>query len=649
MIRTSQEFIKLLAVGVACTALGGCDLFTAASDRVDRAEALLHKGAYNEAMIELRNAVEAEPANGRAQLLVARTNLQLGNFPAAEQALNAAQAAKVEASKIAEVRARLLLHSGKDTELLSALESSALAVSDPLAGTLRAQALGALGRCDGAITLARTMLAADPKLAELRVVVAECYGRVGEDARALREIDAGLALVPNDAASWMTRGRVQLLSGDKAGAEASWIKAAEVAAGQLTVPQQVVLLAALADLQIERGGVEDVRATWQRLTQVAPGATLTDLLAVRINLMEGDVTTAIRSLRLLATRAPQLPAVHLLLVSANLAQANFEQVRQELAWLETNSPQSGDLKSLRSNVETLAKVAPDTEEYSLRLAAAQSAIGQTGLARTALAAAQLRAPQSITASLALAQLELRAGNPDETLRITNPLAEASADNLTVTALRAEAMVAKRDYASAGALFEKLWAAQRSAALALSLHNARKQGKIGNENEPLEQWLAKNPRDVVVRATLAEHLLESGENRRAIAEYEKLLEVAPRSAPALNNLAWLYYLEKDPRAVATARQASELAPKSPKVLDTYGWLLVEAGSVDEGLTVLKKADDAGGIVQPDIRYHYSAALARKGETRQARELLQALLKEASEFSSHSDATRLLTSLEQTAAT
>ena len=106
------------------------------------------------------------------------------------------------------------------------------------------------------------------------------------------------------------------------------------------------------------------------------------------------------------------------------------------------------------------------------------------------------------------------------------------------------MAAMRQYAEAAALFEKLWIKRPSAELALRLHGMRMQGKLGKEVEPLEEWLAMNPRDVAVRATLAEALRVAGENRRAIAEYERLLEVAPRSPPALNNLAWSYYLEKD---------------------------------------------------------------------------------------------------------
>jgi Tfp pilus assembly protein FimV len=82
---------------------------------------------------------------------------------------------------------------------------------------------------------------------------------------------------------------------------------------------------------------------------------------------------------------------------------------------------------------------------------------------------------------------------------------------------------------------------------------------------------------------------------------------------------------------------------PSIADTHGWLLVEAGAVRDGLEILKTADAAQGAVQPDIRYHYAAALARSGERDQARQLLDDLVANGGEFSSRSEAAALLQSL------
>ena len=77
---------------------------------------------------------------------------------------------------------------------------------------------------------------------------------------------------------------------------------------------------------------------------------------------------------------------------------------------------------------------------------------------------------------------------------------------------------------------------------------------------------------------------------------------------LNNLAWSYYLEKDPRAEQIAKKAYELAPNSPAILDTYGWILVESGKVSEGISYLERAANlAEG--NTEIQQHLDEARAR----------------------------------------
>ncbi|MEJ0072295.1 MAG: tetratricopeptide repeat protein [Pseudomonadota bacterium] len=48
--------------------------------------------------------------------------------------------------------------------------------------------------------------------------------------------------------------------------------------------------------------------------------------------------------------------------------------------------------------------------------------------------------------------------------------------------------------------------------------------------------------------------------RARAEFEKLTALAPNDAATLNNLAWIYQIDGDPRAAALAQQAFTLAPR-----------------------------------------------------------------------------------------
>ena len=107
---------------------------------------------------------------------------------------------------------------------------------------------------------------------------------------------------------------------------------------------------------------------------------------------------------------------------------------------------------------------------------------------------------------------------------------------------------------------------------------------------------------------------------------------------MNNLAWLYYEQGDDRAEATARRAYDLASDNPAVIDTYGWILTEKGKVAEGRDVLAQAV-AKTPNEPDISYHYAAALARSGDTRRASGILDELLRSNLAFASRADAERL----------
>jgi Tfp pilus assembly protein PilF len=62
---------------------------------------------------------------------------------------------------------------------------------------------------------------------------------------------------------------------------------------------------------------------------------------------------------------------------------------------------------------------------------------------------------------------------------------------------------------------------------------------------------------------------------------------PNNPAALNNLAWAYQQEKDPRALGTAEQAFKLAGDNPGVLDTLGWMLVEQGNTHAACRCCRK--------------------------------------------------------------
>jgi tetratricopeptide (TPR) repeat protein len=125
---------------------------------------------------------------------------------------------------------------------------------------------------------------------------------------------------------------------------------------------------------------------------------------------------------------------------------------------------------------------------------------------------------------------------------------------------------------------------------------------------VEDWVVKLPtafRPALIKAVKAQ---EAKDMTTAIKWYEKTIELAPNTPAAINNLAWIYYEQKNPKALELARQAYEMAGSNPSVMDTYGWILVENNRVQEGLDILERALNLDPQ-NAEIKAHHTAAKAR----------------------------------------
>jgi len=607
---------------------------------------LLSSGAFNEAMIELKNAEAAAPGDPRVLLLIAKTGVQLGNLEASAQTLDQASKHGADRAEIARIRARLLMEKNDYHGLLALSLDEGAALEPVQRQVLRARALTGLDRCTEAIPLARAALRADPSQNSARIALAQCYAAHGDPERGLRELNA--VEDPEASTILMARGRLQRALGKRDEAKASWIKAAQNPRGDLSIVQLVMLLSPLADLQIEQNDVKGLQGTYRAMLQLAPQAKITELLAARMKLIAGDVAAAVGDLRKLASEAPDLPSVHAILASAYIRQGNWEQARREASWIEANVG-GKSAQNLGGRIGMLATLPANSQEFCVRSAGLHAGLGQLDAARDALEHALALDASAMQARFAQARLELQASNPGAALSITSSLLRTQPEALEVKALQADALMAMGRFSDASSVLDEIRARQPSALLAITSHRVRARGSLGDVNAPLEQWLITHPQDLEVRSVYAESLRFQGDERRAIAEYETLVAAAPRNVPALNNLAWLYCSSGDERALDMAKRAHALAPGSAMVLDTYGWLLVERGSLDEGSELLRQADASAGLTEPEIRVHYVTALARQGKSEQARGLLAELMAETPAFPSHSEASRLLTSLRELHAT
>lgn len=179
-------------------------------------------------------------------------------------------------------------------------------------------------------------------------------------------------------------------------------------------------------------------------------------------------------------------------------------------------------------------------------------------------------------------------------------------------------------------FEKAYALTPTAALMVKLHTAMTQsGKQAQADVRMAQWQKAHPADMVSNAYLSESALAKKDYKKAIPLLQLIVKQNPKNVAALNNLAWAYQQEKDPRALATAEQAYPLANQNPGVIDTLGWLLVEQGNMARGLPLLRKAAELAPQAI-EIRYHLASALSRSGDKSGARKELAPVLAAGAAF-------------------
>lgn len=99
----------------------------------------------------------------------------------------------------------------------------------------------------------------------------------------------------------------------------------------------------------------------------------------------------------------------------------------------------------------------------------------------------------------------------------------------------------------------------------------KKGEIDKAIFHCQAVLSTQPEHADAHTILANAFLQKGEIGNAIEQYKKTLEIAPRSVPALNNLAWILATYSDPafrdgtKALELAQRANELSGRNNPII------------------------------------------------------------------------------------
>ena len=103
--------------------VSGCDVFTSAEVRLERAVTQFQQGEYRAAEIELKRLLRKDPDHAQARLLLGRSEYMLGDLGTAERDLKRALGAGAAKGDVDPWLARIYLATGRPDAVLATLDN----------------------------------------------------------------------------------------------------------------------------------------------------------------------------------------------------------------------------------------------------------------------------------------------------------------------------------------------------------------------------------------------------------------------------------------------------------------------------------------------------------------------------------------------
>jgi putative PEP-CTERM system TPR-repeat lipoprotein len=492
---------------------------------IAKADGYLAKHDYKAAVIELKNALVAQPDNGQARYLLGVIYNDMEDYASAESELRRALGLNYDRGKTTVQLGETLLMTGKFEKVLDEVRVEGEA-DKPLQAavyTQRAQALIGLGRTEEARESLKQALEREPRFADALLVQASLAASEDQREAAARLVTLAIDHDPTNVHAWLMKGDLSRFGGDAESAKAAYRKVIEIS--PINVPARL----AIALLESAAGNFEEARNQIAQARKIAPG----NPMAVYVQ-------------GLVAFQEHRYPAA-------------------------------------RDAVLLLLRQAPDNLPSLLLAGAVENALGAYAQALAYLDRVVQRAPENLYARMLLAEATAKSGEVDRAIRVLEPALKQASQDSKVLALAGDLHLARNDFAKAAEYFD---AAARSDPKSAIVRTRLGQSRLalgqtdramadlesavqldaGDYRADVALVVTHIKRQDYAEALKAVHTLEAkqpenpltynlkgvvyaGNNDLAEArrQFQHALELRPTYVPAASNLALLDIREKNPQA------------------------------------------------------------------------------------------------------
>lgn len=439
-----------------------------------------------------------------------------------------------------------------------------------------------------------------PNRVETPVLKAQVLYDMKDVAGARRTLEARLAAAPKDAGAVLNIARIDLAEGKLADAGKRVKSVLDLNPNHL---EALLMQSRIA----EKAGNAKERLKWLELAVKAHPADFAPVVEMTRHLLaQGQAYKALEWARHAEKIKADAPEVLTLLAEVQLA--------------------AGEKENALATYHRLAtSVLPNSPAAHLRHAQLQLVVNSNREgARFSLGQALKNQPDYLDAQAALITLDTSDRKYNAALETARRIQSQRPADAVGHVFEGDVMLAQNRYTAAVDAYRKGIDKRGGGTAAANLHRALVlAGRKAEAEQALDEWLGKYPGDIPVRLYRAETAMAEGLYPPAREQLETIQRLRPDLPNVLNNLAIIYGSSRDPRALDFAQRAHQLAPDNPLITDTLGWMLVEGGRIEQGLTLLRKAQTQQPE-HPQINYHLAVALVRSGARNDARGILKGLL-------------------------
>ena len=636
-----------------------------------KALVLYKQGHLDDAITELQQVLKVAPDSVQAQLLMGAVNYAQGNYGQAEMYLSNVMGMDQHNVEARKLLALTYFREGRSHQALDTLRPAipGTASDAQLLAILQKAAAAPSGKPGSASSASATAAATVPSGPFAKAGQALVSGNEGEAIRLLEQIPKGDATTearrntllvisyvrerrpdeavkvaaayaasnPKNSAAHLLYGTALVAADKRDQARTQYTQAYKLD------PKNVAALLSLGSLDSIEGHYKDAIGQYQKVLKQDPKNAVAMTSLAKVAIRQGDKAEAVRWFKQAIDASPQSAPPYLELVMIYSQGGQFDEavgVARQLVAARPKDPaalnalgmtelNAGHQEAALKPLQQAVNLAPEVPLYRTNLARAQLVGKDTKAAEANLDQVIKSDPGEVTAVALSAALKLQDHHLSEAIALAKALQKQPGRQAAGLALEGDLYMASKSWGKAADAYRQGLKIQYDRPLVVKTFEALAASGAKQPDGVLRDWLGKHPDDAATRLLLAQYDLAKNRNGDAATEYERVLKKYPTNIGALNNLAWIYTEQHNPKALSTAERAYKLAKDSPSVSDTYAWALIANGQPKTALPILERAAKAAPKV-PAIQYHLAVAQARTGDHAGARTTLEALQKSGADF-------------------